>query len=112
MKPFLQKAELMSMLKTHEGESKIKPEKGEKCRPSSLSLRLCLVAWTKQGSQGERKRKLQEGHLWRDVHEQKEVVTFLLSWLPNCVGGEAGIAMIIPYSRLQFGLQVYTNSAI
>lgn len=28
--PYLQK-EWMSMLKTHEGESKIKPKKGEKC---------------------------------------------------------------------------------
>lgn len=74
--PYLQK-EWMSMLKTHEGESKIKPKKGEKCQPSSLSLNLFMpCGLKKQGSQGERKRKLQEGHLWRDVHEKKEVVPF------------------------------------
>lgn len=85
----------MSMLKTREGEIIINRKRGRRGGPAAWPwFRLCLVVWTKQGSQGERTRKLEEEHLWRDVHE---VVTFFLSWLPNCVGEKAGVASFTPH---------------
>lgn len=54
--PYLQK-ELMSMLKTHEGESKIKPKKGEKCQPSSLSLNLFMPCGLNKARQPGREEK-------------------------------------------------------
>lgn len=93
----------MSMLKTQEGEIIINQKRGRRGGPAAWPwFRLCLVVWTKQGSQGERTRKLEEEHLWRDVHE---VVTFFLSWLPNCVGEKAGVASFTPHFGYSF---VYT----
>lgn len=56
-------------------------KKGEICWFSSLSLIPAVSHGLNKAMQPgrENKRKLQEGHLWRDAHEGKEVVTSKLA---------------------------------
>lgn len=70
----LPKRQLMSVLKTQEGEITMNQKRGRHAGPAACPwFQLCLVVLPQQGSQGESKWKLQEGHLWRYVYKGKEV---------------------------------------
>lgn len=72
---------------------------------------ICAL-WLEQSKvAGERGKESCKKDVSGEMYKQKEVVTFHLSWLTNCAGGKAGIAIITPYSKLQFGVQLYTNCA-
>lgn len=82
----------MSMLETQEGEITISQKWGGVLaqQPDLIPAASCGLSKARQPGRQEK----QEGHIWRDVHEAKEVVTCLLSFLPNC-WRKAGIAMFI-----------------
>lgn len=73
----LQKRELMSMLETQEGEITINQKWGGVLaqQPDLIPAVSCGLSIARQPGRQEK----QEGHLWKDVHEGKEVVTCLLS---------------------------------
>lgn len=73
----LQKRELMSMLETEEGEITISQKWGGMLaqQPDLIPAVSCGLSKARQTEIQEK----QEGHIWRDVHEGKEVVTCLLS---------------------------------
>lgn len=70
---------------------------------------ICALWLEQSKAAGERGKESCKKDISGGMCKQKEVVTFHHSCLTNCAGGKAGIAIITPCSKLQFGVQLYTN---